>query len=43
MNTNVYERISTAVAKMKLPIFVDLKSGYDGIIQYIFLIILWNC
>lgn len=42
-NPNVYETLTTHIISMKLPIIVDLKSGYDGIIQYIFLILLWNC
>lgn len=41
-NQDLYTVISNAITAMKLPILVDLKSGYDGIIQYIFLILLWN-
>jgi uridine kinase len=40
---HVYTQISEAIRRMSIPMYIDLKSGYDGIIQYIFLILLWNC
>jgi uridine kinase len=34
--------VKEALAELRLPIAIDLKSGFDGIIQYIFTLLLWN-
>lgn len=34
--------VKEAFAALRLPITIDLKSGFEGIIQYIFTLLLWN-